>query len=537
MALAKEHTDFSLRELCTFDAKKVQIDRVFTNLLVLLKHDGAPITTVSRKRKMITIDDLVDSVCKDDSLNFDGFKENRDVVYKWLESNYLSLIHRGTDKQQVAAPLPMHLNVYKLRNSTFNRDYGVADQIFSMLYYGANDVMHDLRDFLFEGADFYTDKYDGQKDLDIETLVIMRILDQTERDYADDRKPKDIPVPLCLGQARILGDDIARLLAYSGKVPRLVLIDYIKSVLSLHTGLYLLRLYQIVPDLVKNGVKNHICKDCPVQAHNSDGFAKCAFPVNLVTDMGENYRSHMAELARQQYNEHIEQLNSYVKAHLTIKKLQEFGNELVAKGKIAKKPQSLEEILSLRDFQEKIEIKTFFEIRIRSLLSSDDDTTDQRLLSIRKMPLSEFDAYVEMVFLLRQQYHQKYYSQLMDSLFQKNTENGLMRQGYGKRNSRRYTLGSSLLETLVQIAVLEPIENYQFRTRSIRVDDFLEWIRKRYGIYIGRLPDGKNATITDFESLRLNIQIFKDRLREIGFYTDLSDAYISQVIRPRYYID
>ena len=537
MSLAKEHTEFFMREICTFDAKKVQIDREFTNLLVLLKYDGAPVTSVGRKRKTITIDDLADAVCLDDSLHFVGFRENRAVVYKWLESDFLSLIHRGDpERQQVAAPLPMHLNVYKLRNARFNRDYGVANQIFSMLYYGASDVMHKLKDFLFEGADIYTDKYDGQKDLDIETLLIMRILDQTEQDYADDRKPKDVPLPLCLGQARIMGDDIARLLAYAGKVPRLVLIDYIKTVLALHAGLYLLRIYQIVPDLVNRGGQHPVCKDCPVQVHASEGFEKCAFPVNIVADMGENFHSRMADLARQQYNQHTEHLNSYVRAHIAIKKLQEFGNELVLKGQIAK-PQSLEEILKLREYEDKIELKTFFEIRIRSLVSADEDSADQRLLSIRKMPLSELDAYVEMLFLLRQQYHQKYYSQLLDSLFQKNTENGLLRQGYGRSNSRRYTVGSSLLETLVQIAVLEPVENYQYRTRSIRIDDFIEWIRRRYGIYIDRLPNGKDSTILDFEALRLNIQAFKDRLREIGFYTDLSDAYISQVIRPRYYVD
>jgi hypothetical protein len=29
----------------------------------------------------------------------------------------------------------------------------------------------------------------------------------------------------------------------------------------------------------------------------------------------------------------------------------------------------------------------------------------------------------------------------------------------------------------------------------------------------------------------------KDRLREIGFYDDLSDAYNAQTIRPRYRLD
>ena len=30
------------------------------------------------------------------------------------------------------------------------------------------------------------------------------------------------------------------------------------------------------------------------------------------------------------------------------------------------------------------------------------------------------------------------------------------------------------------------------------------------------------------------MRAFKDRLREIGFYDDLSDAYTAQTIRPRY---
>lgn len=537
MTLAKEHTDFSLREICTFDAKKVQIDRVFTNLLVLLKYDGAPVTTISRKRKIVTINDLTDAICQDDALHFDGFKERREIVYKWLESDFLSLVHRGDlAKQQVAAPLPMHLNVYKLRNAKYNRDYGVADQIFSLLYYGAQDVMHDLRDFLFKGSDFYTDKYDGHTDLDIETLVIMRILDQTERDYADDRKPRDIPTPLCLGQAYILGDDIARLLAYANKIPRLVLIDYIKNVLALHMGIYLLRLFQLVPDLVARGQRHPSCTNCPVSAKSSGLFDGCAFHVHALADMGESYQTHMAQLAREQYNTHVEQLNRYVKSHLTLKKLQEFSNDLVKYGHIAR-PQSLEEILMLRNYHDPFQLKTFFEIRIRSLLESEDDTTDQRLLAIRRMGFGELETYVEMIFLLRQPFHQKYYSQLIDSLFQKNSENGLMRQGYGKKNSRRYALASGLLETLVQIAVLEPVADYGFRTRSIRIDDFIEWLQRRYGIYIGRLPESREPSITDLEALRLNVQAFKDRLREIGFYTDLSDAYISQVIRPRYYME
>jgi hypothetical protein len=37
--------------------------------------------------------------------------------------------------------------------------------------------------------------------------------------------------------------------------------------------------------------------------------------------------------------------------------------------------------------------------------------------------------------------------------------------------------------------------------------------------------------------LRDNTLGFKKRLREIGFYHDLSDAYITQTVSPRYVIE
>ena len=535
MPLARHDKDYLLSAITPIDAKVVDIDRVFTNLLPLLKYEGVPITR--GRRKFVTIDGLTAMVCRDDTLHFQGFAERAQVVHRWLESDFLSVVHRGkADKQQVAAPLPMHLNTYKLRNAKHCKSRGVADQIFSLLYYGAPDVMKELCDFLFRGADYYTDQYDGHSDLDIETLLMMRILDQKDRDYSDERKKPNVPLPLCIGQARILGDDIARLLAYQQEMPRLVLITHIKNVMALHVGIYVLRLIQLVPDLVARGMFASTCRDCPVHAENLDLFDVCTFPVHLLTDMGEDYRSHMAELVRRQFSVHLEQLNTYVRAHLVLKKLQEFADDLLQRRRIDP-PHSLEQILALRDYGDPMDIKTFFEIRIRSLMASDSGDADERLVAIRRLGLNELDAYVEMVYLLRQSFHQSFYRGFFDSIFRKNRGAGLMRQGYGRANKRRYSLSSGLLETLVHIAVLESAPNGGFRTRSVRVDDFIEWLRRRYGIYISRLPAVREPSIADLEALRLNVQAFKDRLREIGFYTDLSDAYISQVIRPRYHFE
>ena len=110
-----------------------------------------------------------------------------------------------------------------------------------------------------------------------------------------------------------------------------------------------------------------------------------------------------------------------------------------------------------------------------------------------------------------------------------------MRQGKGKSNRRRWYLGSGLLEVLVQIAVLHPVgtgASVHFVSHPILIDDFVGWMRDRYGLVI--MPNWKNASIEDNKAFNANLNSLKHRLREIGFYTDLSDAYNTQTIRPRY---
>ena len=89
----------------------------------------------------------------------------------------------------------------------------------------------------------------------------------------------------------------------------------------------------------------------------------------------------------------------------------------------------------------------------------------------------------------------------------------------------------------MQIAVLDATSadgEKQFYSRPILIDEFVTWLKERYGFTI--VPDWPNATIKDYEAFNDNMQHLKSRLREIGFYTDLSDAYNAQKIRPRYEI-
>ncbi len=102
---------------------------------------------------------------------------------------------------------------------------------------------------------------------------------------------------------------------------------------------------------------------------------------------------------------------------------------------------------------------------------------------------------------------------------------------------RRFVMGSKLLEVLLQVAVLSQEEG-RFITRNIRVEDLLDFLRNRYGLYIDRLPETEQLdSIMNKRALRFNTDAFKRRLREIGFYEDLSDAYVTQKVSPRYVIN
>lgn len=538
MPLSKIDKEYLLPLISPMDAKTIEIDRAFTNFLPLLKHDGAQLARAHAE--LITILALTNAITRNDTLHFQGFAEHAQITSAWLESDFLSLVKRGDpDKQKIAAPVPMHLNTYKLRNPAHCRDYGTSMQFFSLLSFGNRNVLQGLRDFMGKGADFETDQYDAHTPLDIETMLMIRILDQQRPDFPDRRKTTQIPVPVCLGQAKLLCDDIERLLEYQYVIPRLVLIGYIKNVMSLHLGIYVLRLFQIIPNLMKSGRHDTNCENCRFAPSNNFAYQQCLNPVQLIVDMGENYRTPMAELARQQFERHLEQLNIYVRSHLMLKKLHEFGESLQQDGHLAADGLStLEQVVALRNYPDQVEFKTFFKYRVRRLMETEDQERDERLTAIQKLGLDDFDTYVEMLHLLRQRFHQKYYVEMLDSFFQKNSENALLKQGVGKtRNKRRYAMGSGLLETLVQLAVLQRAPQGGFRTQHIRVDEFLDWLEMRYGIYISRLPQGMPPSITELEALRLNVQSFKQRLREIGFYTDLSDSYVAQVIRPRYTLE
>ncbi len=410
-----------------------------------------------------------------------------------------------------------------------------------MLYYarkGKGQAVRDaLKRFFFHGYDFLTDKYDQNVVLDVETQALLRLDHQVSQDTKDSKAPERQP-PICMDLADIFAEDILRLLAYEHHIPRTVIVEYLKTLIAFHLSLYHMSLLELLPQLVKQ--KNCFQKESRTPIF--DGYSGLTSPhhVFILTDMNDVNNPHMTKMAELSAEKIYRKIPGFVDANYRVKKLDELADYLQKANKLSPAKAdgfSLAEIISLLQDEHTSEREAYFKFRLTRLIeeaTENNEIVDPEIRSATEMGLNDFDTFIEILMGCRSKYHQNYITQCLDSILLKNKDNGLLSQPTRKR--RRFVLGSKLLEVLLQLAVLTQKDN-AFLTRELQIEELLVFLFERYGICIDRVPpSSQGSSILDKRALRLNVEAFKRRLREIGFYEDLSDAYITQKITPRYQI-
>ncbi|MEP3480585.1 MAG: hypothetical protein ABJZ55_15150 [Fuerstiella sp.] len=548
MSLSKKDKDFRLTKTSYLEFKQVEMDRVLTALLARIRHSGLP----SRIRRTIdvTIADFTNEFLEHPEL-FGGFDQYPKVLEQWLETHLMDIVNRGKSTQAIAAPRPLHGYTYRFRNAKKCRDYGAAQHIYETLYHarsGGQNAIDQLKRFFFPGHDLNTDKFDNSTQIDVETQALMALCDQVKQDTADTSKERDSQKPVCVGSADLMADDVIRLLVYQKYIPRSVMVEYLKILLSFHMALYHLRLFKLLPLLVKRRSADPTCStgNCPMQPRVlGDPHGGCPYRVFMLADLANSPGSHMAELAERSAELHYGRITGFVKANYTVKKLDEFAEYLVKKGKLIRPDGgfAMGDLLQLLEPTHKNEREAFFGSRLAGVLETSGgnakDDIAPEIEAVVDMGLSDFETYIEIIVGLQAPGHRRNIVTSLDSLMMKNDRGALLAQPRVSKSKRRIVLDSRLLEVLLQIAVLRPEGDHGFHTTEMRIEEVLNFLRERYGIYVDRLPpnDGfGEASITDREALRENVAAFKTRLREVGFYRDLSDAYVTQTVKPRYSI-
>ena len=547
MSIKGRDKEFRIPKVSYLDFKHIEMDRVLTMLFPRLKYDGYGSRRPPRGGDL-SVEEFLEDFLEHPEW-FSGFDKHPDIVHSWIETDLMDMVNRGKSNQALAAPRPLHGNTYKFRNAKHTRDYGAAEQIYWMLFYarkGKGQAARDaLKRFFFPGIDLVTDRYDPSAAVDVETQAILRLDHQVTQDMKDSKEPSRFH-PLCIGQADTMADDILRLLAYEPYIPRSVLVDYLKTLMAFHLALYHLKLLQMLPKLVKQRSGNDLCntKECPINPSLDNALEGCPYRIALVVDMGDVNNPHMAELARKSTDRLYRQIPAFVQANFVVKKLDEMAEYLSKKtGKLASPANGVfgvGDLVSLLKPEHDADRQAYFKFRLAALIeesTSGNEDVDPEIREVTAMGLGEFESFIEILMAYRGRYHRQYITECLDSLLLKNKETGLLAQSRTKGSPRRFVLGSKLLEVLLQVAVLNQ-DGGRFVTREVRIEELLSFLKNRYGLYIDRLPENgqTNSSILDRRALRMNLEAFKRRLREIGFYEDLSDAYVTQKVSPRYAI-
>lgn len=516
ITLNKEEGVFRNELIFTADAKVNNIDSTLVNLFMLLKHNGVRPKQRTRRGEnvFIELNKLKEIFQKlEEEGNLSGFSENPEAVDLWLRTNLTNLVNRGnSQKEKVSSLRPIHLESYRVRNAPNTRDYFSADQIYLMLSQKPA-VKNELKNFLQEGWDSNQGEFLNGNSLDVDSLGILHLIKKVNPGYLESNSELNKIRPLLKEQAELYCDDIHKLLVYKNEIPRNVLIDYIKTITSFHLSIYVNKVIYLLPKMIEKGTIN--VKD----------------DWNIVVDVTDNFESKIASLAIEDAAKNYNALYNYIKATFQI-------NAVASRYKLDKSDSdSLIEILKiLAEKSESFELK--FETHWDYIFGNFDKEDKELISDMVKYETTYFDRYVELLMKIKGPYQLKYYPQFMDSVSQKNNERGYVAQGRSKKHPRRYVLGTRLLEALVQIQVLH-LENEKFITKSLSIEELITNLRERYGLIINGLSEERfsNADVNTILAFKENVEAFKLKLRQIGFYNDLSDAYILQKVRPRYQMD
>jgi hypothetical protein len=532
MKLPPHYQEFRNPKVFYPDPKSVELDRVLINFFLLLRCDGFRPASRGRPRASAErVEHHLDQLAAMPGV--EGFDDHREVAKAWLESDIFDLVNRGTARESVASLRPLHLDAHKIRVAKACRDYNVADALYAFLEFGEPQALRDLKQYLDRGRDAGTSQYDGRENLDIETLTVLKLVAELPAQHPSGERAAP-ERPTCIGQARVLCDDVQRLLAYQDEVPRPVMIDYLKTIFGLHVALYTLRLSRQLAGWIEDRRAHPTCRNCPVHGAKAVPFEGCPYPQHFMVDMGGDFRSRTAEMAQESAAAEYGRLAVLTRSLFTMNQLLRFARD---EGTIHIPPDAFE-VPSLLD-EHAAELNAEFRYRLKELRSAnenDESGLGPEELAILDAGLDPFDTFIELVTHVRQAHHVRYLHQMLDKLFQKNADAGALVQGRSQANPRRWKLGGRLLEVFVQIAVLRWTESAgrkEFYTEPMLVDDFVRWVEDRYGFGV-LAGEGRSVATEDHRAFRDNVRALKDRLREIGFYDDVSDAYNAQTIRPRY---
>lgn len=560
--LTRRQKLFRMESVCPFDANNVSFDEAMAKLFIYLRTGGRKI--VKTYQPFYLADDqaipetLVDIILRQTPDNFQGVtdQQRRELLGAWVGSHFAIMTKsRKLGEQRIAGMRPLHFAVIKL----FNPRVRSQDRYLSDFFFNAlkdDPALASNPDSLFKqffgicvrpfgDTDYQIDETQVSKlassgGIDIELLFLLRFLEPFEADKFDLKGESAASFSfLCPEQITLLRQDLQLLFLYKGKIPRRELINYMMTLLAFHAALYFFQVVRITNYMVRHGKLLPARGDDPTP---SEARSSVPFKLDFFCDLTGGHDQKVKEMAERRYTEHFKEVETYFHSAYLMKKLEEFALSGYVTAQ-QRETQGKDYINLLLGLIKHNHLDGFFAAKINDVQTNarDDETGQddpgiQRIIDIgTERKQSKLHTYVDILCYFQHSQLRDQHRKLISSLCGFEQDRGFLTGSGRGRSKRRYALGNELLEVLLQLSVLKKRESdHKWYSREIEIGEFVYWLRERYGLLVDRYGEDVPEDEQSNRALATNYEHLKIRLRQLGFFTALSDASNSQVIRPRF---
>jgi len=558
--LTRQQKLFRMESVCPFDANHVSLDEAMAKLFIYLRTGGRKITKTAKAfyvdEEKATPDTLVELALQEAPQHFHGLSESvrKNLLSAWVGSHFAIMARsRELGKQRITGMRPLHFAIIKL----FNPKARSQDRYLSDFFYNAlkdDPALTSNPDSLFQqffrigmrkfgDTDFQVDESEithlvSKGGVDIELLFLLRLLEPFDADKFDQKEYAASFSFLCPEQIALMKQDLQLLFLYKGKIPRRELINYMMSLMAFHAALYVFQVVRITNYMVREA---KLPQPRGPEPRAGEARSNAPYKLDFFCDLTSGHDPKVKELAERRYTEHFKGVEQYFRSAYIMKKLEEFAAAYVTPDQKRKGREYVSLLLS--GFLKHKDIDGYFAREINSVQENAKDPESgeynpdiAQIIEVgNERKQSKLHTFADILVHFQHDQLRDQHRKLLSSLCGFEQDRGFLTGSGRGRAKRRYALGNELLEVLIQLAVLRKRDSDQrWYSREIEIGEFVNWLRERYGLLIDTLGEDIPEDEQTNRALSTNYEHLKIRLRQLGFFTALSDASNSQVIRPRF---
>ena len=538
-------------QLFTAEMNNFDVEELLPSLFFLIVARGR--RKYGRKNDPKQIREFVKKMA--DSAAVEGFEgpDGERLLERWLRTSVLrvSAVGKSRSGEQIEHLLPLTLLTYKagfpLQTSRLRKvDIFLYETLLQVLREAEVEAPRVALDGLFRKAlgqgvrigpppelDGF---YDGESRVDVNTFASLCFLEGLAPTPCDSKeKLPDRRAALPRQAERIGRDLIMYVMAYMGQLPQLALTRSLMALIDFQLFVYTMKLAAAVNELVAT-------------AEIPDGMRldRNASPPEIYVDFTRERGGLSDDLAKACVERDLEALVTFYDNVVLLRTIDRFveGQAQIndrLRALEADPPEYLRSLVRLRD-DGFVQQRAMAEIDlIRSLnVDADGDAADasaaireyfeQLMRDHASTPLDKVVA------LLADRHRQNSLGAFVKwfwSVGGFRKDYGLVTGNASGARLGRYAMSDDLLGALVQLAFAQDLGNRLDRVAlrpRLSLRDFLAWLEERFGVVVARPPAGSDGA-SNRAAAKENLEALKRRLRQMGFYEDLSDDFTAQYLR------